>query len=39
MLLRNNIDNPFLVSSILAGGVQTAVQSIMEDDDDEEVVH
>jgi hypothetical protein len=39
MLLRNNIDNPFLVSSILAGGMQTAVQSIMEDDDDEEVVH
>ena len=39
MLLRNNIDNPFLVSSILAGAMQTAVQSIMEDDDDEEVVH
>ena len=39
MLLRNNIDNPVLVSSCLTAAMQAAVRSIMEEDDDEEVVH
>ena len=39
MLLRNNIDNPFLVSTCLTSAMQAAVQSIMEEDVAEEIRH
>ena len=39
MLLRNNIDNPFLISSCLTAAMQAAVKSIMEEDDEEEMRH
>lgn len=39
MLLRNNIDNPFLVSICLTSAMQAAVKSIMEEDDAEEMRH
>ena len=34
MLLRNNIDNPLLVSSVLTAAIQAALTSVAEEDDE-----